>query len=107
MALSNDASEPDERTRLLNKDIPKPIDEATSQAVDGSVDGGASKSRVDNEGVVDEEAGEVAADNPLFEGNEEMRKKLYILFPAVAVGVSSLILFCLLLWCLRRGRGRY
>lgn len=32
-------------------------------------------------------AGEVAEENPLFEGNEEMRKKLYILFPAVAIGV--------------------
>jgi len=50
--------------------------------------GEVSKSGVDNGGNVDEEAVEVTEDNPLFEGNKEMRKKLYILCPAVAIGVS-------------------
>lgn len=107
MAVSNGASEPDERTALLNGDTSKPPDDAINPAGYGTADGDASKSGADDGGDVDdggdgggdvgdggdadEEAGEVTEENPLFEGNEEMRKKLYILCPAVAIGVSSLI----------------
>jgi hypothetical protein len=92
MALSNATSEPNERTALLNENTPQPNDPPLSNAIkpagNGNTEGEVPKSGVDNGGNVDEEAVEVTEDNPLFEGNEEMRKKLYILCPAVAIGVS-------------------
>jgi hypothetical protein len=92
MALSNATSEPNERTALLNENTPQPNDPPLSNTIkpagNGNTEGEVSKSGVDNGGNVDEEAVEVTEDNPLFEGNKEMRKKLYILCPAVAIGVS-------------------
>ena len=79
MAVSNDASEPDERTALLNGGTSKPLDDAINPIRNGTGDGDVSKSGVDDGGYADEEAGEVTEENPLFEGDEEMRKKLYIL----------------------------
>ena len=91
MAVSNDASEPDERTALLNGGTSKPPGDAINPIRNGTGDGDVSKSGVDDGGYADEEAGEVTEENPLFEGDEEMRKKLYILCPAVAIGVGYLI----------------
>ncbi len=96
MAVSNGTSdEPDERTALLNGNTSKPDDSATSDTIKAignwNADGEASKSGVDDGDDDADEACEVTEENPLFEGNLEMRKKLYILCPAVAIGVSYLI----------------
>jgi hypothetical protein len=82
----------DERTALLKGSASQPNDPSLSDAIKAAgnenVEAEASKSGVDDGGDLDEEAGEVTDDNSLFEGNDEMRKKLYILSPAVAIGVS-------------------
>ncbi len=101
MVLSNRPSdEAHERTALLSGNNPKPNHPSLSDTIkpsrNGNVDGNASKSGVEDGGDVDEEVGEAVGEevgdareeNPLFEGNEEMRKKMYILCPAVALGVS-------------------
>jgi hypothetical protein len=90
MVLSNGTSEPDERTALLNgnKSNDPSLGDAIKPIGNGNADGDASKSGVEDDGDVDEEAGDAAEENPLFEGNQEMRKKLYILCPAVAIGAS-------------------
>ncbi len=93
MAPSHDAiSEPTERTALLSKDIPKPIDPSlgdTIAASDVNGNGNGNESifkKVGEEGV-DEEAGEVEAqENPLYEGKPDVN--MMLLFPAVALGVS-------------------
>ena len=102
MVLSNGPSdEAHERTALLsgNKPSHPSLSDTIKPSGNGNVNGTASKSGVEDGGDVDEEAGDATVDgdareeNPLFEGNEEMRKKMYILCPAVAIGVSFLILF--------------
>jgi hypothetical protein len=94
---SNGATEPSERTSLLSKDTIKPIEPSLSDSInpDGNSDGNgyggvgdASKSGGSGGSIVeDEENGEV--EEAVFEGNAEMAKKMYLLFPAVAIGVSS------------------
>lgn len=98
MVLSNGPSdEAHERTALLSGNNHKPNYPSLSDTIkpsgNGNVDGNASESGVEDGGDVDEEVGDAREENPLFEGNEEMRKKMYILCPAVAIGVSFLILF--------------
>jgi hypothetical protein len=91
--LSNGPSdEAHERTALLSGNKPNhpSLSDTIKPSENGNVDGNASKSGVEDGGDVDEEVGDAREENPLFEGNEEMRKKLYILFPAVAIGVSFL-----------------
>lgn len=52
--------------------------------------------------------GESGGENPLFEGNEEMKKRMVWLFPAVSVGVSLHLSFLLLpktvVWIRRKQR---
>jgi hypothetical protein len=94
---SNGATEPSERTTLLSKDAIKPIDSSLSDSInpEGNANGNgyggtgdAPKSGV-ADSIMDEENGEVGeAVNPLFEGNDFMAKKMHLLFPAVAIGVS-------------------
>ena len=95
MVLSNGPSdEAHERTALLSGNKPNhpslsdTIKPSGNGNVDVNVDGNASKSGVEDGGDVDEEVGDAREENPLFEGNEEMRKKLFILCPAVAIGVG-------------------
>jgi len=86
---SNGATDPSERTTLLSKDAIKPIDSSLSDSINPNDTanrngyggtGDAPKSGV-TDGSVDEENGEVEeAVNPL--------KKMHLLFPAVAIGVS-------------------
>jgi len=73
--------QPNETTSLLPKDIPKP-----SITASNSENGNTSKS-VSTE--TDEEIGTVsnADSNPLFDGNEEAASKMWLLFPAVSIGV--------------------
>ena len=90
MPPSNGNPEPDERTSLLSKDIPKPIEPSLSDTItpETSVNGNGSISKGDDR---DEEEGEVEeADNPLFEGNDKVAQKMYLLFPAVSIGVRNL-----------------
>lgn len=99
MVLSNDPSdEAHERTALLggNKPNHPSLSDTIKPSGNGNVDGNASKSGVEDGGDVEEEVGDAREENPLFEGNEEMRKKMYILCPAVAIGVSFLIRFLLM-----------
>jgi hypothetical protein len=93
---SNGTTEPSESTTLLGKDAIKPIDPSLSEDgnANGNGYGGIGDSSKSGGSIVDEEVdaehGEVEqADNPLFEGNAEMAKKMHLLFPAVAIGVSS------------------
>jgi hypothetical protein len=90
MVLSNSTSEPDERTTLLNgnKSNDPSLGDAIKPVEYGNADRDASKNGVEDSGDVDEEAGGAAEENPLFEGNKEMRGKLHILCPAVAIGAS-------------------
>jgi hypothetical protein len=94
MAVLNGRSEPDERTALLKGSTSSTIDPSTADTgkpiVNGNSDGDGLKSRIDDREQGDEEAGAVMEENPLYEGNQEMRKKLYILCPAVAIGVGLL-----------------
>ncbi|KAE9379232.1 MFS multidrug transporter [Stipitochalara longipes BDJ] len=84
MAVSNGTFEPDERTALLNgsasNHIVPSIGDAIKPVVNANADGDGSKSGIDDGDEADE-AGDVTEENPLFQGDEEMRKKLYILFP--------------------------
>jgi hypothetical protein len=93
---SNGVTEPSERTTLLSKDAIKPIDSSLSDSIirDENANrngygrtGIAPKSGVTGS-IMDEENGEVEEANPLFEGDAEMTKKMHLLFPAVAIGVS-------------------
>jgi hypothetical protein len=92
---STGITEPSERTRLLSKDTINPIDSSLSDSInpDGSANGNgygvvgdSSKSGGSGGGsIVDQERGEIEeAANPW-----EMAKKMHLLFPAVAIGVSS------------------
>jgi hypothetical protein len=91
MAFANGTPEADERTALLNTNTSKLNNDDINPAGNGNADGDVSKSGVGDGSDIDEEAGEVTEENPLFEGNEEMREKLYILCPAVAIAVSTLV----------------
>lgn len=93
---SNGITEPpSERTSLLSKDAINPSEPSLRQ--DGNANGNghggvgdSSKGGGNDDSVIDEENGEIeGAANPLFEGNAEMAKKMHLLFPAVAIGVSS------------------
>jgi hypothetical protein len=89
MPPSNSNPEPNERTSLLSKDSPKPIEPSLSDAItpETSVNGNGSASKGDGR---DEEVGEVEeGENPLFEGNDKVAQKMYLLFPAVSIGVRT------------------
>ena len=94
MAVSNGTSEPDERTALLNGSVSNSVDsshgDAIKPSVNRSADEDGSKRGISDCDEADEEAGDAAEENPLFEGNAEMRKKLHLLFPAVVLGVRLL-----------------
>lgn len=81
MSPSDDALGPSERTSLLDKDSKKP----TALSTDG-------ENRTNGNAVLeDEETGSVQDgenESPLLEGNDEMRRKMWLLFPAVSLGVS-------------------
>jgi hypothetical protein len=98
MALS-DASSPDERTPLLHGDTPNLCESLLGDAIkpvgSGDIQDDDSKSRAEDGGNVDEETGDVAVENALYDGNEEMRRKLYILCPAVGIGVAFPLLLLL------------
>lgn len=93
---SNGTTEPSERTSLLSKDAIKPIEPSLSEGgnANGNGYGGIGDSSKSGGSIVDEEVdaenGEVEqTENPMFEGNSEMARKMHLLFPAVAIGVSS------------------
>lgn len=69
--------EPTERTSLLTEVAPEPIDDSSSNRNDGVYE--------------DEEAGNCLRanneDSPLFEGNADVAKIMWLLFPAVSIGV--------------------
>jgi hypothetical protein len=99
---SNSTTEPSERTTLLSKDTINPTDSPLSDSInpDENANGngyggvrGSSKSGGSGGGsIVDQERGEIE-EATLFEGNAEMAKKMHLLFPAVAIGVSSSFIF--------------
>ena len=101
MVVSNGSSGPNERTALLNGSAPNSLDPSLGTAikptVNGNADGDGSKRGNDESDEADEEAGDVVEENPLFEGNAEMRKKLYLLCPAVGIGVRLLDSFIIYL----------
>jgi hypothetical protein len=81
MSPSNGTTVPTERTSLLDKDIKGSTVNISNRADDNA----------GSETSADEEAGSIEDaenENPLFEGNAEMRRKMYLLFPAVSIGVS-------------------
>jgi len=90
--VANSTSKPDEETALLNRGDSNAIDSSLGDAIkptgDGSGNSDGSERGIDD--VVEEEAGNASEENPLFEGNAEMRKKLYLLCPAVGIGVRLL-----------------
>lgn len=88
MSTSNGTTEPNERTSLLSKDdLKQPIDPSLSISANGEGHSNGSGPYVD-EGS-DEEAGSVEEqENPLYEGQPEMVQRMYLLFPAVSIGVS-------------------
>jgi len=86
MSPSNGTAVPTERSSLLNKDIKGSAVNISNRAVDNA----------GSEASADEEAGSIEDaenENPLFEGNAEMRRNMYLLFPAVSVGVSFSYIF--------------
>lgn len=84
MRPPNGSTEPTESTSFLKDDAKKSI----IGNGNGIVSGTGSKS-----GDEDPETGSVenadAEENPLFEGNEEMRRRMMWIFPATSIGVSS------------------
>ena len=91
MPPPNGNAGPNERTSLLRKDIPKSIEPSFGDAItpETFVTGTGPISKGDGR---DEEEGEVEGANPLFEGNDKAAQKMYLLFPAVSIGVRTL--FC-------------
>ena len=86
MATSDDSRDPTETSPLLSKDAVKPI-EPTRVKPNGLVDSNDTPG-VPGDGDGDEEAGAgEAEENPLFEGNAEMIKRLPVLMPALAIGI--------------------
>jgi hypothetical protein len=103
---TNGSSLAHERSALLNSsddEGPKLIDNEVNigngyGTING--DGKGSKARLDGGAEAeDEEIGEVedgngeGESNPLFEGNKEVKQRMRLLFPAVALGVSSPLSF--------------
>lgn len=87
MPPSNGNAEPNERTSLLSKDIPKPIEPSLGDSItpETSVNGNGSTLKNDDR---DEEEGQVdEGENPMFEGNPKVATKMHLLFPAVSIGV--------------------
>lgn len=86
MSTSNGSREPTETSPLLSKDAVKPVDPALAEP-NALVDSNGAPS-VPGEGQDDEEAGADETEvNPLFEGNSEMKKRLPLLIPALAIGL--------------------
>jgi hypothetical protein len=77
MSSSNSTSDPTERTSLLNKDVKK-LNGSSNDGPDGNDEA------TNGTGTVEDATEETL----LFEGNEEMLRKMYILFPAASIGVS-------------------
>ncbi|KAH8658662.1 putative MFS multidrug transporter [Tricladium varicosporioides] len=83
----NSTAEPDERTSLLNKAALKPGDSSLSRTITADNASDVNGNGIKKGDVVDEEAGEVEEENPLFEGNPEMAAKMHLLMPAVGIGI--------------------
>ena len=84
MAIANGRSTPSETSPLLADDVIKPVDSLPGVAVEyGTANGKAVYKSPDGEAAEDEDV------NPLFEGQPEMVKRLYMLVPAVGLGVSE------------------
>jgi hypothetical protein len=81
MTPSNGPPEPTERTSLLQDDAKKPLISNGNSA--GSESGEDPKIGSVENTDVEENGG-----NGLFEGNEEMKRRMLWIFPATSVGVS-------------------
>jgi len=102
---ANGGSLPHERTALLNGGDEGPkLDDNDVNIGNGygtvNGDGKGSKTGLDGGAEADDERiGEIedrtgeGESNPLFEGNKEVKQRMGFLFPAVALGVSSLLFF--------------
>ena len=75
MSLSNRSTATD-RTSLLTKLDPEPIDESSN-----SNNEAPNEPRAENDYIPDGD------DNPLYEGNADVAKSMWILFPAVSIGI--------------------
>jgi hypothetical protein len=75
-------SQPSETTSLLNGDSKKATEPTLVRDGDPNA---VSEDGADREAGSAQDAGE---ENPLFEGNKEMRKRLIWLLPALSIGVS-------------------
>lgn len=85
---ANDTSGPTETTSLLPKNGIAPIEPSLNESILSRTNGNDASTSPFT-GATDEENGAVAQpENPLFEGQPEMAQKMYLLFPAVALGVS-------------------
>lgn len=91
MATSSE-EEPTERTSLLGESI-APISQSDARATAANGVLGASgpikRANIgDGDGDTDEEAGAAEeVENPMFEGNPEVMRKMHLLFPVVCIGV--------------------
>lgn len=84
MAIANGHATPSETSPLLADDVVKPVDSLPVAAAEyGTANGKAVYKSPDEEAAEDEDV------NPLFEGQPEMIKRLYMLVPAVGLGVSG------------------
>jgi hypothetical protein len=80
--------EPTETTSLLQNNVPVPVIASLTGPNTSKLNGNGVDSP-QPPGGSDEENGEVEQpDNPLFEGQPDVAQKMYLLFPAVALGVS-------------------
>ncbi len=87
MSASNGTTEPTERTALLSKDKKDVVDPSLAISANGEGNSNGNGSYVDE--YSDEEARSLEEqENPLFEGQPEMAQRMYLLFPAVSIGVS-------------------
>jgi hypothetical protein len=79
---------PTETTSLIPKNGILPVEPSLNESIPSRTHGnGAGTSP--STGTTDEENGAAAQpENPLFEGQPEVVQKMYLLFPAVALGVS-------------------
>jgi len=85
MPPSNGNPEPDERTSLLSKDVPETIEPSLGDAITPGMDVNSSSSCSKGDDR-DEERGEVEDG---VEGNHKVAQKMYLLFPAVSIGVRT------------------
>ncbi|TVY27763.1 Vacuolar membrane amino acid uptake transporter [Lachnellula hyalina] len=83
MPPSNGNPEPDERTSLLSKDVPETIEPSLGDAITPGMDVNSSSSCSKGDDR-DEERGEVEDGG---EGNHKVAQKMYLLFPAVSIGI--------------------